>query len=139
MKPILVVSSILALATSTFAQKRIPEVVKTAFAKGNPSATNLKWDKESTGDFEANCKNNAIPMSFVYSPAGELLETETEINASAFPPDIAEAIRTQFPKAKIKGGAIIVSNKGVTQYEADLQIGKRKMEKKFDSEGNLSK
>ena len=111
--------------------------MKTAFEKANPIATDVKWDKEKDGTFEANCKNNSVPMSFVYDAKGELLETETEIQISEFPIKVIEAIHKKFPKAIITGGDRIVSNKGVTKYEADLTIGKKQTEKQFDIDGNL--
>lgn len=137
MKKIILAISMFVFTTTTFAQKGIPAVVKTAFGKANPTATDVKWDKEKDGTFEANCKNNSVPMSFVYNAKGELLETETEIPISEFPIKVTDAIHKQYPKAIITGGDRIVSNKGVTKYEADLTIGKKKTEKQFDIEGNL--
>ena len=137
MKQSILAISMLVLTTTTFAQKGIAVVVKTAFEKSNPKATAVKWDKEKDGTFETNCRNNSVPMSFVYNVKGELLETETEIPVSEFPTKVTDAIHKQYPTAKITGGDKIVSNKGVTKYEADLIIGKKKTEKQFDSEGNL--
>ena len=139
MKKNILAMSMFVIATSVFAQKNIPTVVKTAFEKANPTATAVKWDKEKDGTFEANCKNNAVPMSFVYNAKGELLETETEIPVSEFPTNIMDAIHKKYPTAKITGGDRIVTSSGVTKYEADLTIGKKKTEKQFDIDGNLIK
>ena len=124
-------------ATIGFAQKGIPKSVKIAFEKANPKATAVKWDNEKDGTFEANCKNNSVLMSFVYNSKGELLETETEIRVTEFPANVTDAIHKKYPTAKITGGDKIVTSSGVTKYEADLTIGKKKTEKQFDIEGNL--
>ena len=133
----ILVISVLFLGITAFGQKGIPTIVKTAFEKANPKAVSVKWDKEKGGTFEANCKNNAVPMSFVYNSKGVLLETETEISLSEFPKNVTVAIHKKYPKAKITGGDRIVTSTGVTKYEADLTIGKKKTEKQFDIDGNL--
>lgn len=137
MKKNILTISILSIVTTVFAQKGIPIVVKNAFENANPNAAVVKWDKENDGTFEANCKNNSVPMSFVYNSKGELLETEIEIPVSEFPSNITDAIHEKYPTAKITGGDRIITNSGVTMYEVDLRIGMKKSEKQFDINGNL--
>lgn len=137
MKQVILVASMFAVCVTAQAQKGIPVAVKSAFEKAYPKATAVKWDKEINGDFEANCTNNKVAMSLTYNAKGGLLETETEIMLAEFPSKVTDAIHAKYPTAKITGGDKIVTNKGVTKYEADLTIGQKKIEKLFDAEGNL--
>ena len=139
MKRIIIVTFFVAISQILSAQKNIPTAVKASLAKAYPEATGLKWDKEGKDAFEANFKQKDVPMSLVINMAGEILETETEIQVSDFPNKIVASIKKLYPTAIITGGDIIVSNMGVKKYEADLTIGKKKSEKQFDVDGNLVK
>lgn len=92
MKKYITVIIILVVSITVLAQKNIPAAVKNAFAKAYPNTIGVKWDKEKTDEQEANFKNNAIPMSLLYTAKGELLETETEIVVAAFPAKVLAAI-----------------------------------------------
>ena len=124
---------------TTFAQTKVPTAVKEAFAKAYPKATEVKWDKENKNEYEANCKNENVVMSLVYNAKGELLETETEIPVTDFPTKVIEHIHKLYPTAIITGGDKIVTNIGVVSYEADLTIGKKKIEKQFAADGSFVK
>ena len=136
MKSIIVIfAAFLVATTGAFAQKNIPAAAKAAFTKANPTATDVKWDKESNGTFEANCKINGVSSSLVYDKMGVLQETETEIAVAEIPAAVTEAVHKKYPKATITGGDKIVNNKGVVKYEVDLKTGKKETEKQFDETG----
>jgi len=57
----------------------------------------------------------------VIGPNGQLLETETEISASALPAAVNEYVAKKAAGKKIKEASKIVDDKNVVTYEAELE------------------
>lgn len=118
-------------------ESEVPQVVKTAFAKAYPSATGVKWDKEN-GNFEASFNQNKKNMSVLLDGMGMIKEVETEIEKTALPKAIQEALRKDYADYKVEESATIISN-GVTTYETEVEKGEKSFDLIFDVNGKLLK
>lgn len=133
---------------SAYAQKvkeaEVPSEVKDAFKKAYPKGEVEKWEKED-GNYEAEFEIERIPMdksgkkeeiemSAVYTPKGELIQTETEIKISELPKAISEYIEKNVAK-KIKEASKITDAKGVVNYEAEAG----EVDYIFDADGKFLK
>jgi hypothetical protein len=123
---LLSVSSIV-FCSAAFSAKP-PQAVLTAFQEKFPTATDVDWSKEKSGEWEAEFEladDKEISASF--TPDGRWLETETEMAFSELP----APIRTALQGKKIKETERIEKADGSIWYEVEV---KRK-EMIFDASG----
>lgn len=129
-----------AMFTATFANaqkiqdKEVPASAKTTLKSNYPAATGLKWEKEN-GNFEVEFEVGETGYSVVFDNAGNILETEIEINSDALPVKAIEYVLKNYAAQKIKEAAKITDAKGTVTYEAEIK-GKDLI---FDSSGNFIK
>lgn len=109
----------LTFASCAEAQKmkadKVPAAVTAAFAKAYPSAKEVGWEKEKSGDFEVGFEQGKEEVSVVYNTMGEMLEIETEMAVK----DLPAAAQAALKGKKIKEAAKIVKG-GKTYYEAEV-------------------
>lgn len=136
MKKFLLVAFAALLASSSFSQKtskeNVPQAVKEAFKKSFPNAQHEKWEKEDQ-KFEAEFSLNKTEMSALFSPEGELIETEVEISVSDLPAPIANYVAMNLTSKKIKEASKITDAAGKISFESEVG-GKDYI---FDAKGNL--
>ena len=132
----------LALVVTTFqvagyAQKldasKVPEVVKTAFAKQYPG-TVAKWEKEGN-KYEAGFKQNGNSMSVLFQENGTMTESEMDIKISELPATVLAYVKEHYKGKSIKEGAKITKADGTIMYEAEVN-GKDVI---FDANGKFLK
>ena len=129
------------LAVPAHAQKmaaaKVPAAVTAAFKKAFPQTTKVKWEKED-GQYEAEFTQGTAEMSALLSPAGELLETETEMQPSQLPVPVREVLAAQYKAAKVTEAAKILTHKtGAVTYEAEVMEGGKKHDLLFTADGKL--
>ncbi|MFL9484019.1 PepSY-like domain-containing protein [Chitinophagaceae bacterium LWZ2-11] len=136
MKKIIVLAFAVITIGSAQAQKvdasKVPDVVKTSFAKQFPSVTAVKWEKEK-GDFEAGFKSNGKEMSALFTVAGVLKESEVAIKVTELPDAVTNYVKEHYKGKTVKGAAKITTAAGVVKYEAEVN-GKDVM---FDQTGKF--
>lgn len=122
MKNILFSSALLALALpfAAFAKTTPPQAVLQAFQKAFPNAEDVDWELEN-GQYEAAFEQAEVEQSATFSPAGQLLETETEIAVSALPAAVRDYVAAHFKGKKIREAARIVTPTGTVTYEAEVK------------------
>lgn len=119
----------------SFAQKissaELPAQVAESFRKHFPEVKNAEWEKEGT-NFEAEYKVSKINMdnpkakkleiekSAVFNAAGDLIQTEEEINVADLPKSIIEYANKNYPGKKINEAAKITEITGEVKYEAEI-------------------
>lgn len=134
MKNILIIAVLLTCSFTSFAQKNIPNEVKTSFAKQYPLIKKVKWEKEK-GNYEAGFTEDKIGKSVLFDSKGKILETETEIPVASLSKSITDYVSKNYPNQKIKGAAKITdSNKKIT-FEAEV----KGQDLLFDEKGNFTK
>ena len=111
------------------AQKTPPPAVSSSFASQFKNVTDVDWEKEKNGDWEAEFEQNGSEMSANFNAAGALLETETEIQFDALPAPVQAALKGK----KVKETAKIVRADGTVVYEAEV----KKKDLLFDAGGKL--
>jgi hypothetical protein len=143
MKKLIFIFSICLTAGLTHAQKQtdnsVPAVVRTAFTKLFPSATDVKWSKESASEFEAEFKMGKSEKSANFDQTGKWLGTETEIKAAELPQAVQATISKEFAGYKIgESEKAETSDKG-TFYELELVKGKSNLEVQIAADGKVLK
>lgn len=137
MKNIIILVISLLLSATTLKATEVPDVVEKAFAQKFPIAKKVKWHKEKDNNYEASFMLNDKETSAVYSPDGQLKETETEISASELPKAVSEAFAKKYPNAKIEETAKIERSGGAVIYE--IEVKGQKTDLLFDESGNETK
>jgi hypothetical protein len=140
MKTLLSIGFILGIAITAMAQKTknkdVPADVKASLQK-NFNISDATWDKEGD-NFEANYKAKGKEMSVVFSNAGAVLETESEIEQDQLPAQAQALLKKEYSDFKVEEAARI-SVQGVISYEAEVEKGEQSFELIFDQTGNLIK
>jgi len=123
MKKILSAVIFIISSTAGFSQEKKdspvkpPAATEAAFKKSFPSAIDVKWTSESK-DFEVSFKLAKKEMSAVYTAAGALKETETEIGVPELPAAVTAYVKQHY-KSPIKAAAKITDDKGNITYEVE--------------------
>lgn len=128
----------LCLVGTINAQNNTPKEVTNAFSKKFPTATAVKWGKESATEWEAEFKMDGIKYSANFSTNGTWKETEHKIKFTQLPENIKTSVKSHFPHGKIE--AIEVSETASGQYyECMIEDDETDMEVVFDHKGTLLK
>ena len=99
----------------------------------------LKWEKEKSNDYEASFVLNDKEVSVLYSPDGQLKETETEISISELPKAVVDAMNKKYPNVKIDEAAKIERSDNTVVYETEIKINRKTTDLLFDQNGNETK
>lgn len=118
--------------------KEVPSNIKSAFAKQFPKATNVKWAKENSKEWEAEFKMNAKEYSANFDFNGKCVETEHEISVTEIPLAIKAILDKEFAGYKIKESEISETEKAKL-YEFELQKDGKKTEVAIDVNGKIIK
>ncbi len=97
----------------------VPKAVKTAFTNKYPKTEVKKWENEK-GNYEAEFDYNKEEMSVLIDASGKIVETETEIKASALPKSVSDYCTKNMAGKKIKEASKTTDGKGVVTYEAEV-------------------
>ena len=111
--------------------------LKNVFAANFPMAQNVKWRIEKQGEFEVEYTQNSVESSVLYDVDGNLLETETKINANELPSLINEKIIKDYAGYKIVETEKSIDAKGILMYELKVIKGKNKFKLSFNTNGKL--
>ena len=116
-----------------------PAAVQKAFAQKFAKATEIKWGKENSNEYEADFVLEGINMSANFATDGTWLETETTIPVSQLPAGVTAAIAKQYPNSTVIEADKIESAGKVTLYETEIKTGTKKKEVVFDDKGVVQK
>ena len=143
MKKVLIMAAYaLALTAPAYAQMlkpaQVPAAARATFKARFPAVTSNTWEKE--GDkYEAGFTMNGKTMSALLTPAGELLETETDMLPAQLPTAVRGKLASDYKAYKIKEAATIVRADGSTVYEAEVSKGGKAQDVLFNANGSLAK
>lgn len=115
-------------------EAEVPAAVKESFVKHYPNTKVEKWEKEGS-NFEAEFESNKVETSVLFDAAGNIIETEIEINIAALPKAASEYVSKNMPGKKIKEASKITDAKGKVTYEAEVDNA----DYIFDANGNFIK
>jgi hypothetical protein len=136
---ILVLISIF-ICVSAFSQGiKLPKAVSESFKKLYPNATEVKWEKEGSNEYEAIFKNGETKVSIAMDKKGNLNETETVIKINDLPNGVTKYIEENYKGFTVEVVEKTEDNKGKITYEVQVKKDKVKKEVKFDKDGKLLK
>jgi hypothetical protein len=117
---------------------QVPAAARATFKAKFPTVTSNTWEKE--GDkYEAGFKMSGKTMSALLTPAGELMETETDMSPAQLPTAVRGKLASDYKTYKIKEAATIVRADGSTVYEAEVARGGKAQDVLFHADGSLAK
>jgi len=119
--------------------KEIPGAVKTAFNTKFSGASNVKWEKESKDELEANFKMNNNDVSANFKLDGTWVETETTIPANQLPAAVTSAVNKKFPGAIYERTEKIEKPGSKTLYEVNVKVNGKKKEMELSEDGSFKK
>lgn len=143
-KFLLPAACILALAapTRTYAQMlkpaQVPAAVRATFSTTFPAVKANTWEKEGA-KYEAGFKLNGTSMSALITPAGELLETESDMPPARLPAAVRARLASDYRAYKVTEAATLVAANGTTTYEAEISMGGKHQDVVFHADGSLVK
>lgn len=134
----IVLFAVMVASLSANCQLKVTEAAKKAFASMFPNATDLKWEKESADEYEANFKLNNVSVSANFKHDGTWMETETTINTKELPAAVTNAINTKYPGATYTRAEKIEKPGGKILYEAVINIKGKKKEMEINPDGSFA-
>lgn len=136
--PALLAGLTYAAAAQTLRPTQVPAAVVAAFHARFPGVSAPTWEKEGN-HYEAGFKQNGTSMSVLLSPAGALLETETDIAPGRLPAPVRATLARDYPACRVTEAAILVSASGTTTYEAEVSNKGKQQDIVFNADGTLAK
>ena len=132
----------LALAAPAHAQMlkpaQVPAAARATFKAKFPLVKTNSWEKE--GDkYEAGFKQDGVTMSALITPAGELVETESDMSPAKLPAAVRAKLASDYKAYKVTEAAVLVSVSGATTYEAEVSKGGKHQDVVFNVDGSLAK
>ena len=132
----------LALAAPAHAQMlkpaQVPAAARATFKAKFPLVKTNSWEKE--GDkYEAGFKQDGVTMSALITPAGELVETESDMSPAKLPAAVRAKLASDYKAYKVTEAAVLVSASGATTYEAEVSKGGEHQDVVFNADGSLVK
>jgi len=138
-KSILLIGIFLSSISAVFAVCKVPSEVVEAFNLKFPNATNVKWEKESVDEYEAEFKWNGGDYSANYNGKGEWLETESITTFNQLPEKVQEAYTISHPGINPKEISKIETSQGPTTFEIEIRKGLKNQELIYSTDGILIK
>lgn len=130
---------LLTIAASIFAGEA-PAATQKAFIAKFPKAEKIKWEKESTNNYEASFTLGNVAMSANFDADGNWIETETSIAVKELPQGVSNYVAKIYPKAKITEAAKIERPAtDVFIYEAQITENGKKTDLILTEDGKLTK
>ena len=117
---------------------QVPVAVMTTFRAKFPQVKSNTWEKEGT-KYEAGFTLNGKTMSALITPAGKLIETETDMPPAQLPTAVRTRLASNYKSYKINEAATIVRADGSTVYEAEVARGGKAHDVLFNANGSLAK
>ena len=117
---------------------QVSAAARATFKAKFPLVKTNTWEKE--GDkYEAGFKQNSITMSALITPAGELVETESDMSPAKLPAAVRATLARDYKACKVTEAAVLVSASGATTYEAEVSQGGKHHDVVFNADGSLVK
>ena len=78
-------------------------------------------------------------MSALITPAGELVETESDTSPPKLPAAVRATLVRDYKAYKVTEAAVLVLASGATTYEAKVSLGGKHYDVVFNAAGSLAK
>ena len=78
-------------------------------------------------------------MSALITPAGELVETESDMSSAKLPAAVRATLARDYKPYEVTEAAVLVLASGATTYEAEVSQGGKHHDVVFNADGSLAK
>ena len=122
-------------------KKDVPKVILDTFHKSYPKADIKGYSKESENgnlSYEIESLEGKTHRDVSYSADGSVVSVEESMVFSDLPEPIRDAIKKDYPKAKVSMCEKVVEG-NTTTFELVVRSGRQKYELVFNAEGTLLK
>lgn len=123
----------------TLKESAVPAAVKSAFTKKFPSASAVKWSKESKTEFEAEFKNGSLTQAANFDASGSWVVTETEVKKAELPGPVAKAIAKDFVGYKTGESEKVEKPNTPMYFEVKVEKGELTYVLEISPEGKILK
>jgi uncharacterized membrane protein YkoI len=142
---LLAVGLVMGFALSCSAQeirvtaKKVPPAVLAAFKAAYPNATVRGYSREKEHGkvfYEVESIEGDLHRDVLYHPDGTVSAVEESMPVADVPNEVQESMRKSYPKAIVTSAEKIMHD-GVTEYELQAKMGRKRIEVKFDAAGKV--
>jgi hypothetical protein len=112
-------------------ESKVPELIKNSFYAQHPGVK-PKWEKDG-GNYEAAFTVDGNKNSVLITPAGKIIETESQIPEAQLPPAAITYMNAHYDLKKVNAFAKLELPDGKVEYECEMK-GKDIL---FDQQGNF--
>jgi Putative beta-lactamase-inhibitor-like, PepSY-like len=116
---------------------QVPALVEQAFTKKFSSATQVKWERESDTEYEANFKLDDVHYSANFSSDGKWLETESPCTYEELPADVLSAFEITFPGKSPRHVYMIQTSELKILWELEILDGLHRRDLLYYPDGKL--
>ncbi len=116
----------------------VPEAVTKAFSEKFAAATDVKWESEEEGEYEAGFTLNGKEMSAEFTADGTWKETETEVSQSDLPAAIVDTLEAAYGEYKVEETEMCETPEG-RRWEIELKKDNTELELVMDDSGKILK
>ncbi len=138
-KEIFVAMGMICAFATSFAQSKTPVAVTTAFNQKFPGATQIKWNKEGSHEFEAAFVWKSEHYSANFSDSGKWLETEYPFTFNQLPDAVKKVHSASYKESVLKSVSKIEKSEGGIKYEVEIKQGKKIVELFYTPDGTQTK
>lgn len=115
----LLVGGIASSSAQDINQKDVPSVIKSAFNKAYPEATDVDWEKKGA-NYEVDFNIGSVDHKATYTVSGKTLSFEKDIPNGKLPAVIAKNIKAKYPSGRIDD-VDWINTAGKITYKIDIE------------------
>jgi len=130
--------AVLPVLAALSCRREVPQKPREAFSRKFPSATEISWDRESDGGWEAEFKMDGVPYSAEFLEDGTWQATEHEIREKDLPKEVILTLKNEFREYTIEESEISETMDGIF-YEIELDGKHSDLEVLIDGSGKIIK
>lgn len=99
---------------------QVPGLVLNKFISLFPAVTKVEWGMEEN-DYEATFQQNEGEKSVLFTPEGDVISSETEINTNSLPEAMSAYVSDHMRDKKITKAQMVVTATGSITYEIEIE------------------
>ncbi|WGD34517.1 PepSY-like domain-containing protein [Olleya sp. YS] len=118
-------------------KSQVPKEVQSNFESKYPGENDPDWETDSNGNYEAHFKKKGVKYRADFSPNGQWIETETNIDKDDLPKAIKQVIKEQYGSEDITEVELVDSATKGTFYDVEFKQKGKNMDVMFRANGEI--
>lgn len=119
------------------ANSQVPEEVQSNFEAKYPGENDPDWETDSNGNYEAHFKMKGVKYRADFSPTGQWIETETNIDKDDLPEAIKKVIKNKYGDEDITEVELVTSATKGTFYDVEFKKKGKNKDVMFRGNGTI--